>query len=185
MPASCTTFGAHQIVFSVSFVNVRCFNPDWLFAKIHATINYHFIGSGNYLIFFQIVFPNLYHAVTIVQLLTFIGRIVVNHISFSIFVEENGRIYTIKIQLYRVAPTCKRIFCFHNNIAKPTRKLRGYHIKSVVMFVVTNGWRINSGADSGIEHFQLRFSFEHMPYLFPVDQIFRMKNGYTRKHGKC
>ena len=40
------------------------------------------------------------------------------------------------------------------------------------MFVVTNGWRINSGADARIKHFQLRFPIEHMPNLFPIDQIF-------------
>ena len=88
VPAAGTTFGTHQVILSILFVNVRSFNPDGLFGQINTAIDNDFISSGNNFVVLHVVFPNFDNPVTVVQFLSFIRSVVMNHITFPVIIKE-------------------------------------------------------------------------------------------------
>ena len=184
MPIACSTFGTHQVVNAVFFVNVRSFDPDWFSGNIHTAIHDNFIRSGNNLVIFHIVFPDFNHAVTVVEFFSTVRRIVVNHVGFSVVVEEERRVNSVEFQLVNFTPALKRIFCFYHHVVDVAGKLRGNHVERFIISIVFDGRSVNSGTDACILHFQLRFSVEHMTDLCPVHQIFGVENWHSREHGK-
>src|SRR5690606_34926915 len=60
--AASAAFCADQEIFAVFFINMGCLYPDWVLGQIYAAVHNNFIGSGNYLVFFEVVIPNFNHA---------------------------------------------------------------------------------------------------------------------------
>jgi len=172
VPVAGTPFGTHKIVLPVFLVNMGSLNPDGLFRQVNASIDDDLIGSGDDLVGSHIILPYFNDTVAFIQLLPAIGGIVVNDIPLSVIVEEKRWVNPVESQFYRVTPSFEGIFCLYHNIPKASRKLRGNHVKGIVVRIVQNLRCINSGADSAIVHNQLRFPVEYVADLCPVYQIF-------------
>lgn len=96
VPATRSTFGTHQVILPVFLVNVRSLNPNRLFREVNTSIHNNFVGSGNYLVIYQIIFPNLDYTVSVVKLFSCIGSIIVHNIRFAVIIKKNTRVDTIK-----------------------------------------------------------------------------------------
>ncbi len=184
VPSSGTSFGTHQVILPVFLVDMRRLNPDRFLRKINATIHNNLIGSGDDLVVLHIIIPYFDDPVAVIQLLSGVGGIVMNHIAFPIFIKKEGGINSVKCQLDGVTPSFPGILGFHDHVPKAPRELGGDHIKGVVEGIVYDLGRINAGADAAVVHLQLGSAVKDMADLFPVHQIFRMKNRNPREHGK-
>src|SRR5690606_34315034 len=94
----------HEVVSAVLLVNMRCLDPDGLFADIHSTIYDDFIRTRHNLIFLQIIIPDLDDPMPLVPFLSLVRCIIVHHVGFAVIVEEKRWVYPIEGEFDGIAP---------------------------------------------------------------------------------
>ena len=184
VPVACAPFGTHQVIDTISFVDMRCFNPDGLFGDINTTVHNDLIRAGDDLIHRHVIFPYLDHPVSFIKFLATVGCIVVNHIGFTVLIEEERGVDAAEIEFLHLAPSLERIFCFHHQIADVAGNLGGDHVKGIVIGIVLDRRGVDPRTDATIMNDQLRFPVEHMSQLLPVHQVVGVEDGYSGEHGK-
>src|SRR5690606_16139181 len=163
--------GTHEVESTVLFIDVWCLYPDWFLRDIDAPVDNNLIRSRNYPIVFEDILPNFNYTVPAVQLLSFVRCIVVNHIVFTVIVKEKGRVNSAECQFDGVTPTLRWVCRFNHDVPKTAGKLRGDHVKHVVMRIIENVWRINTHTHARILHLQLRGAIQHVANLRPIHEV--------------
>src|SRR5690606_24948486 len=76
------SLGAHQVITVILFVNVRGLYPDRFFGKVHTSVYDDLVCTGNDLVLFHIVLPNLDYPMSFVKRL--FRSVVVHHVGSSV-----------------------------------------------------------------------------------------------------
>src|SRR5687768_15471633 len=89
VPPCGAAFCAHEVITSVSLIQMWCFDPDRLRCYVDAAIHNNFTASGNHLVVLRVIFPDLDHSMTLVEFFTCIWRIVVNDVCLAIVIKKD------------------------------------------------------------------------------------------------
>ena len=116
---------------------MRSFNPYRLFFYIDATVYYDPICSRNHFIILHIIIPYFYDTVSRVTLVCFCRSIIMYHVCLAIIIKEKRRINAFKLKFDRITPAILRILCLYHHISKATGKLSGYHIKRIIIGIIS------------------------------------------------
>lgn len=91
-----TSFGCHQVVDSVYFIEVRPFNPYRMLGFVHSSVD-NYLCLANGAVGGGIEFPNPDGAVSVILRFS-LRRVIVYNVTFPVFIEENGPGRCLRLQ---------------------------------------------------------------------------------------
>ena len=129
---------------------MRSFNPYRLFFYIYATVYDNPVCSWNHFIIFYIIIPYFYDTVSRITFFSLSRSIIMYHVCLAIIIKEKRRINAFKLKFDWITPAILRILCLYHHISKAAGKLSGYHIKRIIMGIISYSRSIYTSTNATI-----------------------------------
>ena len=129
---------------------MRRFNPDRFFFNIDPTVNNDLVRARNHFIILHIILPYLYDTMSRVTLFSMRRSIIMHHISLTVIIKEDRRVNAVKLKFDRITPSFFRILSLYHHISKATGELSGYHIKCIIIRIISYRRSIYTCTDTTI-----------------------------------